>query len=133
MNSKTQGITFGTTAAWLIIFVIFGGMWGCPTYNVWQQEMKGKAELRRAEQNRQIKIQEAKAKKESAQYEMDAEVIRARGAAEANAIIDSSLTEQYLRYMWILGLQDGNSEVIYIPTEANLPILEATRKMSPNK
>ena len=133
MNTKTQGLTLGTAAAWLIIFVIFGGMWGCPTYNVWQQEMKGKAELKRAEQNRQIKIQEAKAKKESAQYEMEAEIIRAKGAAQANAIIDSSLTEQYLRYMWILGLQDGNSEVIYIPTEANLPILEATRKLPTSK
>ena len=35
--------------------------------------------------------------------------------------------ESYLRYLWIQGLQDGTSEVIYIPTEANLPILEAAR------
>jgi hypothetical protein len=31
--------------------------------------------------------------------------------------------------LWIQGLQDGSSETIYIPTEANLPILEATRKI----
>ena len=51
--------------------------------------------------------------------------------AEANKIIGASLksNEAYLRYLWIQGLQDGSSEVIYIPTEANLPILEAVRKM----
>ena len=58
-----------------------------------------------------------------------AEVERAKGVAEANEIIGESLKENeaYLRYLWIIGLQDGSSEVIYIPTEANLPILEATR------
>lgn len=34
--------------------------------------------------------------------------------------------EGYLRWLWINSLNDGNSERIYIPTEANLPILEAT-------
>ena len=50
--------------------------------------------------------------------------------AEANRIIGDSLkgNDAYLRYLWILGLQDGSSETIYIPTEANLPIMEATRR-----
>jgi hypothetical protein len=58
-------------------------------------------------------------------------VERAIGVAEANEIIGESLRENeaYLRYLWINGLHDGSSEVIYIPTEANLPILEAVRKM----
>ncbi len=58
-----------------------------------------------------------------------AEVERAKGVAEANKIIGSSLkgNESYLRYLWIQGLQDGSSEVIYIATEAGLPILEASR------
>lgn len=111
----------------LIILFIAGGMAGCPTYNVWQQGLQGKAELARAEQNRQIKINEAKAKKDSAKYEADAEIERARGVAGANKIIGESLkgNEGYLRYLWIQGLQDGSSEVIYIPTEAGLPLLEA--------
>ena len=48
---------------------------------------------------------------------------------KANEIIGNSLKDNdaYLRYLWIKGLHDGSSEVIYIPTEANLPILEATR------
>lgn len=30
-------------------------------------------------------------------------------------------------YIWIQGLQTNNMQVVYVPTEANLPILEATR------
>jgi hypothetical protein len=107
-------------------------MWGCPRYNVWQKTLSGKAELKQAEWNRQIAVKEAEAKKESAIHESQAEVIRAKGVAEANAIIGESLknNESYLRYLWIQGLHDGTSETIYIPTEANLPILEANRRPS---
>jgi len=56
------------------------------------------------------------------------EVARATGVAEANKIISGSITASYVQYLWVQGLNDGNSEVIYVPTEANLPILEATRK-----
>jgi len=130
MKTKQSAIFLGSFASWMVLFLVLGGLWGCPKYRVWQQEMEGKAELKRAEQNRQIKILEAKAKQESALYEMEAEVTRAKGAAKANQIIDSSLTDQYLRYLWTQGLQDGNSEVIYVPTEANLPIMEATRNLT---
>ncbi len=126
MRVNVKGIVF---LAVLAVLVLFGLMFGMPMYNVWQQEMTGKAELRRAEQNRQIRIQEAKAKKEAAIYEAEAEVERAKGVARANKIIGESLNENenYLRYLWIQSLTDGNSETIYVPTEANLPILEADR------
>ncbi len=113
----------------LVVAFIAVLMFGVPVYKVWQQEMTGKAELSRAEQNRQIRIQEAKAKKEAAVFEAEAEVERAKGVAAANKIIGESLNENenYLRYLWIQSLSDGNSETIYVPTEANLPILEAGR------
>ena len=122
-------VASGATIALLTLIGL--GMWGCPQYNVWQKELAGQAELKQAKWNRQIAVQEAKAKKEAAVSLAGAEVARARGVAEANQIIGKSLrgNESYLRYLWIQGLQDGNSEVIYVPTEANLPILEATRTM----
>lgn len=118
-----------------ILLVIIVLMFGVPVYNVWQQEMTGKAELSRAEQNRQIRIQEAKAKKEAAVFEAEAEIERAKGVAAANKIIGESLNENenYLRYLWIQSLNDGNAETIYVPTEANLPILEADRFSLPKK
>jgi hypothetical protein len=114
-----------TTVAFIIALMV-----GCPHYNVWQQGLAGQAELRRAEQNRQIAIQEARAKQESATLLAQAEVERAKGVASANKIIADGLkgNDEYLRYLWIDRLASSqHREVIYIPTEANLPILEANR------
>ena len=105
-------------------------MAGCPYYNEWQQNLAGKAALARATQDRQISVQEALAKKEASINLADAEVERAKGVAKANQIIGNSLrnNEEYLRYLWIDGLQQNKSQVIYVPTEANLPILEAGKR-----
>jgi len=111
-------------------------MAGCPVYDVWSQEMKGKAELARAESNRQISVFEAQAKKDSAKLLADAEIERAKGVAEANKIIGISLkgNEEYLRYLWIDTLHHNeNNKIIYIPTVAGLPILEANRIKEKNK
>lgn len=106
-------------------------MAGCPHYNVWQQNLAGKAALARASQDRQISVMEALAKKEAATNLAEAEIERAKGVARANQIIGDSLrnNEEYLRYLWIDGLQNtGKTQVIYVPTEANLPILEAGKR-----
>jgi regulator of protease activity HflC (stomatin/prohibitin superfamily) len=122
---------FGIPLGALVLFgMIALGMWGCPTYNVWQQGLAGEAELARAQQNRQIAIQEAMAKKESAKLLGEAEVARAHGVAEANGIIANGLggPEGYLRYLYIHMLENTkDKQVIYLPTEAGLPILEAGR------
>jgi len=112
-----------------LILLIALGMSGCPPYKVWQRTLTGKAELRQAEWNRQITIEAAKAKSIAAISLAEAEVARARGVAEANEIIAEGLggPEGYLRYLWIQTLEGGTKDIIYIPTEANIPILEATR------
>jgi len=109
------------------------GMVGCPIYNVWSAQKFGEAELAQAEQNRQIQIAQSKAKAEAATYEAQAEVNRANGVAAANKIIGESLknNEAYLRYLWITGLDRSKDTVVYVPTETNLPILEANRFKSP--
>jgi len=126
-----QKLSFKTVVllAVLGIAVIFGLMYGMPKYNVWQQKMTGEAEYSRAVQNRKIKIEEAKAEKESATFRAEAEIIRAEGVAKANEIIGGSLKDNkdYLTYLWIQALYDESNSVIYVPTEANMPILEATR------
>lgn len=130
MSDGTAHVIITAMIILVVLVLVAGGMWGCPTYNVWQQGLAGQAELKRAEQNRQIRIEEAQAEAEAASMLAKAEVERAKGVAEANKIIGDSLkgNDAYLRYLWINGLHDGSSEVIYIPTEANLPILEAVRK-----
>ena len=113
---------FSMSIAAIILFAM-------PQYYVWQQNKAGEAELARAEQNRQIAIQEARAKEESARSLANAEVIRAEGVAKANKIIGDSLqnNESYIHYLWIEALRESNNEVIYIPTEAGIPITESTR------
>lgn len=110
-----------------ILVVLVGLLYGVPKYQVWQQGLKGQAELARAEQNRKIAVQEAEAKKDSAKALAEAEVIRAEGIAKANRIIGDSLKENeaYLRYLWIQALTENQQDVIYVPTEAGLPIREA--------
>jgi len=123
-------IRWAVAGTFLMVGVIALPMWGCPRYNVWEQQQVGQAELARAQQNRQIKTQESLATKESATNLADAEVIRATGVAKANKIIGDSLVnnEAYLHYLFVNNLEHTQNQVIYIPTEANLPILEAGRK-----
>src|SRR5688572_6330894 len=85
----------------IILSLVVVGMWGCPMYNVWEQGLQGQAELKRAEQNRQITIQEALAKKEAAISLSQADTLRAVGIARSNQIIGSSLTPAYLHWFWI--------------------------------
>ncbi len=99
-----------------------------PWYNVWSQEMEGKAEFAKAEQNRKIKIEEARANLEAEKLNAQAEIERAKGAAEAIRIENGSITPTYIQYLWVRQQSDlSDKTVIYVPTETNLPILESTR------
>ncbi len=112
------------------VAVIGGAMWGLPQYSVYQQHLSGKASLAKATEDRQIKIQEAQALKESAKFLADAEIIRAKGVAEANKIIGESLNnnEAYLRYLWVNGIiEKDDVTTIYIPTENQMPIMKAVK------
>lgn len=102
---------------------------GVPYYNVWQQEMSGRAELAKAEQNRQIKIQEAKANLEAEKLNAQAEIERAKGAAEAIKIENGSLTDNYIKYLWVRYQKDNTGKtIIYVPaSEMGIPVLEAGR------
>ena len=120
------------TVTILIAFVLIL-MFGMPVYRVWQQEMRGKAEFAQAEQNRKIKVEEARANLEAEKLNALAEVERARGAAEAIKIENGTLTDRYIQYLWVRNQNNlSDKTVIYIPTEGNLPIMEAGRFLKNN-
>lgn len=98
-----------------------------PRYKVWSREMNGKAQFAEAEQNRKIKIEEAKANLEAQKLNSAAEVERAKGMAEAIEIENGKLTAKYIQYLWVRNMENNVNEKIYIPTEGNLPILEARK------
>lgn len=123
--------SIGSLITILIIgaIVAAAAMFVLPQWNVWRADLAGRAALAQAENERKVLIEEAKAQLESARFYAEAEVERAKGVAEANRIIADGLggPEGYLRYLWIQKLGENQQDVIYIPTEAGVPILEAGR------
>jgi len=119
-NATIIGVSF--ILSLFIINAVVG-----PIYNVWAQSLDGKAELQKAEYTRQVAVLEAQAKKDSAQQLAEAEIIRARGVAQANQIIGDSLKDnrEYLQYLYITGLEEGANKgnvTIYVPTEGGMPV-----------
>jgi hypothetical protein len=131
MSDEVKSFVGGTLAIITLLIILTLGIFGLnvayANYHVWSETKVGEAELARAESNRQIKVYEAKAFEESAKHLASAEIIRSQGVARANEIIGESLrnNEVYLKYRWIEGLQTNQMQVVYVPTECNLPILEA--------
>lgn len=133
MNSFLTAVGFVALVAALIV----ASMWGYPQYRVYSMKLSGEAILAEAESSRQVAVKEALAAKDSATFKAEAEVIRAKGVAEANRIIADGLggPEGYLRYLAINAMQaqaeNKNGMVVYIPTEAGIPITEAQRFNKP--
>ena len=125
-EARTGVITFAIAVV-LFFAVIAIPMYVYPRYRVWSKELSGKAFLKEAEWSRQIQIEEAQANLESEKLNAKAEVERAKGAAEAIEIEGGNLTTKYIQYLWVRQNKFSDKTTIYIPTEANLPILEAAR------
>lgn len=112
----------------LAILVIGGLMFGIPTYNVWQAGMSGRASLSHANFEREVQVVNAKANLEAQKYNAESEVARAEGVSKANEIIKNSITELYVKYLWVHTLDSTNNQIIYVPLGADgLPITEAGR------
>jgi hypothetical protein len=140
-KSFVQQLIALLVAAIIIIGAIVGLMFGWQTFKVYSATQTGKADYAEADQDRQIKIVEAIAENEAAtskaltrvkiaEAEANAEVARAKGVAQANQIIGEGLknNEDYLRYLWIEKVAGGNHDVIYVPSENGLPLLEAGKR-----
>ena len=92
-------------------------------YTVKTEQLTGEAEYVRAEQNRRILVEQARAEK-------DAAVLR----AEAIEIVGQAAKDfpEY-RYQEFLGAfgealqSDAVDKIVFIPTEANIPLTEAGR------
>lgn len=122
------GIVF---AILLNIAGLFGIWYVYKNVQVWGAEMSGRAVLAEAEFSRQARVEEARAKEAAAALEGQAELTRAEFSARANAALAEGLggPEAYLRYLYIRMLEESNQQgqIIYIPTEAGMPVLEAQR------
>jgi regulator of protease activity HflC (stomatin/prohibitin superfamily) len=126
-------IFYIATGILLLITLSLGGCYLNASTKEWRYEIEGKAMLAQAENEKKVKIEEAKAEYESAKYKKDADIERAKGIAEANRIINESLTDQYIRWLYVENIKETNNQIIYLPTEAGLPILESSRLFKAQK
>lgn len=120
----------GMTVIGVIITLVIVGIIGLfmfiiPKYGVWSKGLKGEALLREAEYSKKVKVEEAKANLEAEKLNAQAEVERAKGMAQAMEVEGGKLTDEYIKYLWVKTMAEQEKSTIYIPTEANLPILEA--------
>ncbi len=69
------------------------------------------------------RVQQKQFELEQAKKEAEIEVARAKGAAEAQKIINSTLSNSYLHYLWIQTLNE-NPNVVYVATESNMPLFK---------
>lgn len=125
LNQKgsTDAVLITLVGAFVIlIFILLLFAW--PHYKVWKQGMNGQAALAEAEQSKMIQVQTAKAELESSK--LRAEAIKTIGAA----------AKEYPEYrnQEFIGafgeaLRDGKiQQIVYVPTEANIPVLEAGKR-----
>lgn len=117
----------------LFVAACFGIWYGYKSVQIWSASMSGQATLAEAEFSRQVRVTEARAKLDAAELEGQAELKRAEFAQQANAKMAQGLggPEGYLRYLYIRMLEEQGGEgkqIIYIPTEAGMPVLEAGKR-----
>lgn len=129
-NSNTPKLVVSGFLFAAVIIVVL--MFGLPKYNVWQQEMAGKAEMAKAEQNRKILVEEAKARLEAEKLNAQAEIERARGMAEAMKVENGTLNETYNQYLFIRTLEKladkGDlPQIIYVPSNGLLPVMDVNK------
>lgn len=115
---------WGTVGTIVLAVLITAGMAGCPQYNVWQQGLAGEAKLKRATQERKILVEQAKAELESAEIRALAIEVLGQKAKD----FPEYRLQEFLG-AFAEALQSGKiDQIIYVPTEANIPIMEAGKR-----
>lgn len=102
----------------MLLVLIAGGMWGCPRYSVYQQELEGEAALKRAQQTKQILVQQAQAELDAAEIRNKA--IRVMGQAARDY---PEYRQQEFIAAFAEAIHEGDVRMIFVPTEANIPIM----------
>lgn len=114
----------------VVIAMIVWSLWGYPIWRVWEQQKQGEADLQQAHKEQQIQVSKAQGRLDSAELNKKSAIIEAEAVSLQIERIGKQLTEHdlYLKWQWIKMMEERpEASTIYIPTEANMPILEANR------
>jgi hypothetical protein len=121
MDNVEKKIVVGFIA--FVFLTIPVGLFGYPVWNVWAAGMQGRASLMQAEQERKIQIEQAKAELESAKLRAEAISIVGKASKE----FPEYRTQEFIGAFAEAIKADKVEQIIYVPTEANIPIVEARR------
>lgn len=121
-------IVVGGSLAIVLLLIFF--MVVIPIWNVWRSGLSGEASLKRAVQTRQIQVEQARGEKEAASLRAEAIAIMGKAAKDFPEYRQQEFIGAFAEAM-----KDGRiNQIIYVPTEANIPITEAGRFVpSPKK
>jgi hypothetical protein len=115
----------------LIAVILAWSLWGYPHWKVWANHKEGQADLALAKNDQQIQIAKAQSRLDAANLNKQAAIIEAEAVASQITAIGQQLTKHdlYLKWQWIKMMEERpESSTIYVPTEANIPILEAGQR-----
>lgn len=110
-----------------VITIVAAGMAGCPRYAVWTAEQEGLAAKAKADGARQALVAQAQAEKDAAK--LRSEAIEIVGAAAQRF---PEYRQQEFIGAFGEALREGRiTQIVYVPTEANIPILESDGRRLP--
>ncbi len=117
---KINESSAGGIAALLVMVavVVVGFAWGIPKYNVWRAGLSGEALLKKAEHEKQVMIETAKAELEAAALQAEAIEIVGEMAKKYPEYRDQQFIAAFGE-----AINNGSVKMIFVPTEGNIPLL----------
>lgn len=118
-----EGKTMLTLAAIVAVVVLLLAV-VVPPYNVWRMELKGEGQLKFANMQRQALVAQAQAERDASELRAEAISIVGKAAQEF-----PEYRQQEFIGAFAACLENGCAQqIIYVPTEANIPIIEARNR-----
>jgi regulator of protease activity HflC (stomatin/prohibitin superfamily) len=104
-----------------VCVLVAAAMFGCPQYSVYSARLVGEATLARSNAAKKVLVAQAEAEREAAT--LRAEAIKIVGGAAKE--FPEYRTQEFIG-AFADALHSGKiAQIIYVPTEANIPIIEA--------
>lgn len=120
-NGNTMAVVISSIVVGIIAIALL--MFLIPTWSVWQQNMKGKAKLAKASQERQILIEQAKAEDQAADFLVSAISKVGQAAKDFPEYRQQVFVQAYAEAL----ANDSIDQIVYVATEAGIPITESRR------
>jgi hypothetical protein len=111
----------------VIVVTVFIWKLVTPKMNLYRSNTEKQSVIKEQEAKSEAEVFAAQKRVIAAEAEAEARIIEAESIAQSQQIISETLTPEYLRWRFYEVLSTTDGQIIYVPTEAGLPITEAPR------